>query len=565
VVTPDRAQYESVGDPDGDAPLVQLREAQRIAGIGSWEWATGTTAVVWSEGLHLILGRHSPVSPTFDELPRYYTPSSWALLQAAIAEAVEKGTPYELELEMVRDDGSTCWTTTRGEAVRGADGAVTKLRGTVHDINARKRAEQATRDREAQLQSLAAVSQADRLSSMGLLAAGVAHEVNNPLTYVLSNLETLADEIPGIAQAALRCADALRERVGPEEFAERIGDAAAELAPAKVEGAVVRAREALEGSRRIQTLVRSLSTFSRVEKVEEGWVDVQRAIDSAVTMAQNEIKYRARLVMDLAAMPPVWASGGKLSQILLNLIINAAHAIDEGHVDENSITIRTATGADDLLIEVSDTGKGIAPEHLERIFEPFFSTKQVGRGSGLGLAICRSLVTEFGGDIRVESEVGKGTRFVVRLPVRRDVPQPLAPRVVPPRSEQSLARGRVLVVDDEPAIRKALQRMLGDAHEVVTVGSGVAGRDLLAQDDRFDVVLCDLMMPDMSGMALHEWLSEHRPALAEKVVFVTGGVFTPLAADYLARVGNLRLEKPFVVGELRVLVANLVAIAKSPA
>jgi two-component system, NtrC family, sensor kinase len=204
-----------------------------------------------------------------------------------------------------------------------------------------------------------------------------------------------------------------------------------------------------------------------------------------------------------------------------------------------------------VFAEVVDTGHGIKPEHLERIFDPFFTTKQVGAGSGLGLSISKSIVTEFGGDLRVESEPGRGARFIVRLPATPQ--EPTVTLVGKTPSAPQPPRGRILVVDDEEAIRRSLQRLLGARHEVFTAGSGREAKALLEGDTNFDVVLCDLMMPEMTGMELHAWLVGHSPELAARVVFVSGGAFTPSADAYLQKVSNVKLEKPFEVARLLAL------------
>jgi signal transduction histidine kinase len=522
---------------------VQLQEAERIAGVGSWEWAVGGEDITWSEGLHLILGRDVELGPpTFSNLSEWYVPESWQRLGVAIAETIEHGTPYELELGMVRADGEVCLTTTRGEAVRGPDGAVVRLRGTVLDITERKRLEART-------------AQADRLSSMGLLAAGVAHEINNPLTYVLFNAEGLTEELPAILEAARRSVACLRAEVGDEVASSLLGDDASLLVPANLREVLERAQEVVDGGERIKTLVRSLGTFSRVEKVEESNVDLALAIDSATNMARNEMKYRAQLVLELGDVPKVWASEGRLSQVFLNLLINAAHAIEEGDAERNVIKIRTWTEEGDVFAAISDTGAGISDADQERIFEPFWSTKQVGRGSGLGLAICKNIVTAFGGDIWVESELGKGSCFTVRLPTRSSSAPDADDGV---RVGAAQANGRVLIVDDEPAIRRMLSRSLGRTHVVVAAGSGLEAREILKRDLEFDVILCDLMMPKMTGMELHEWLAAQHPEIGRRLVFITGGIFTPRASSYLASVDNLQVAKPFAAKAIRKLVAGLV-------
>jgi anti-sigma regulatory factor (Ser/Thr protein kinase) len=205
-------------------------------------------------------------------------------------------------------------------------------------------------------------------------------------------------------------------------------------------------------------------------------------------------------------LPKIWASEGKLAQVFLNLLINAAHAIDEGDADNNRITLRTWVEGEDVLAEVKDTGKGIPPENLERIFDPFFSTKGPGKGSGLGLAICRSIVAEFEGTIRVESQMGKGTRFVLRFPVKPDELEERCVTGAPGKPQPVTVRGRILVVDDEEVLRRTMQRLLGAEHDVSLAASGAEARSLLERDSSFDLILCDLMMPEMTGMDLHVWL-----------------------------------------------------------
>ncbi|MFH1809989.1 MAG: PAS domain S-box protein [Pseudomonadota bacterium] len=421
---------------------------------------------------------------------------------------------------------------------------------TFHDITERK-----------QLQ--AQVTQADRLASMGTLAAGVAHEINNPLSYVLFNIESLTQDLPRLTDAARRCGVALREQVGDAAYTQVLGDAAELMQPAGLDDVLDRMREALSGSHRIKEIVKGLGTFSRVEQVQLSRIDVKYAVESAASMAFNEIKFRARLVKDYGPVPAVWASEGKLAQVFLNLLINAAHSIDEGDVDGNQIMVRTWTEGELACVSVADTGKGIEPEKLPRIFDPFFSTKDPGKGTGLGLAICRNIVTEFGGRIEVESQLGKGSRFIVRLPVKSTAGEA---KPVETAAETGLdvgVLGRILVVDDEPAICSALRRLLGAHHEVVTAGSGLEARAVLQQDQGFDLVLCDLMMPEMTGMDLHAWLVAHHPDIARHMVFITGGAFTPRAAEYLAAAGNLKVEKPFDAANLRKLVATLVQAARS--
>ncbi|HEY3256742.1 MAG TPA: ATP-binding protein, partial [Polyangiaceae bacterium] len=277
-------------------------------------------------------------------------------------------------------------------------------------------------------------------------------------------------------------------------------------------------------------------------------------------MTSNELRFRATLSLDFKPIPPVWASEGKLSQVFLNLLINASHAMDDS--ETRAITVRTWTEDDRVCAAVEDTGAGIQPEHLARIFEPFFSTKQIGAGSGLGLSICRNIVDELGGEIRVESELGKGTRFIVRLPIWTEA---AASRPQPPSAEAvglQSSLGRVLIIDDEAPLRTVMQRMLV-VHEVVSAASGKEALRILEHDRAFDLILCDLMMPDVSGIDVHHWLATRDPALASRLVFITGGAFGPVAAEYLSGTGNLKLEKPFTTNEFREVVYERIRASKS--
>jgi PAS domain S-box-containing protein len=417
------------------------------------------------------------------------------------------------------------------------------------DVTERRRAEEERRQLEATL------AQSDRLTSMGLLAAGVAHEINNPLSYVIYSLESLSEELPRRVRQLSELRDAVRLRLGDDGEREALGAQQEALDPAKWSDVTDRFRDALGGARRIKEIARGLGTFSRVDSDTLAPVHLRYPIESALSIASNELKYRATVDKDLAPVAPVMGNESKLSQVFLNLIINAAHAIHEGDVERNRISVRTWQEDSLVCAEVRDTGGGIPPEDRERIFEPFFTTKPVGLGSGLGLSIVRNIITGLGGTIAVASEVGTGTSFVIRLPAAQ--PRPRAPDVPTP-SKAPATRGRILLVDDEAAVRGALRRVCA-AHDVVEAESGEQARALLlAGDRRFDVVLCDMMMPNLSGMDLHRWLVAEDPDLARRVVFVTGGAFTPDAASYLEQVDNPRIEKPFSARQVLDLVAMLV-------
>jgi signal transduction histidine kinase len=229
----------------------------------------------------------------------------------------------------------------------------------------------------------------ERLVSVGTLAAGVAHEINNPLAIAMSNLECVLE---GLAP-------------GPDPLGPRVLAYAEPL------------RDIDEALKRIRDIVRDVKLFSRPQASETTAVDVRSVIDSSVRMAFKEIRHRVRVVKEFGAVPLVTANESRLGQVVLNLIVNAAHAVPEGRADDNPLRLITRTLGDGrAVIEVADTGCGIPKEHLERIFDPFFTTKPAGVGTGLGLSICHTIVAELGGEIEVDSEVGQGTTFRVILP-----------------------------------------------------------------------------------------------------------------------------------------------------
>ena len=259
------------------------------------------------------------------------------------------------------------------------------------------------------------LAQAERLASVGMLAAGVAHEINNPLSYVMGSLEVLAREL----SLEPSTADADSARI--------------------VEAAV---RDAREGAERVRAIVRDLKFFSRVQEHKPTAVDVRGSIEAAVGIAHNEIRHRARLVMDLAPVPAVWADEGRLGQLFLNLLINATQAIADGSAERNEIRIATRLDASGwVCVEVKDTGGGIAREALPKIFDPFFTTKAIGVGTGLGLSIVHAIVAAAGGRIEVDS-TPEGSTFRVLLPPAPQAKEPKATSVREPAATSK--RGAVL-------------------------------------------------------------------------------------------------------------------------
>jgi signal transduction histidine kinase len=238
---------------------------------------------------------------------------------------------------------------------------------------------------------------ADRLIALGRIAAGVGHEINNPLAFILSNLEYIHQELQQKAQLS-------------EQERQEVLEALAETR---------------DGAERIRLIVRDLQTLSRAEDVGTGPSDLAAVLRTASKMAMHELRHRARLVMECEGVPPVQGNGARLGQVFLNLLLNAAQAITPGRVEQNEVrVVARASLPGPIVVEVRDTGCGISPEHRERIFDPFFTTKPLGVGTGLGLAVCHGIVTSLGGTLTVDSEPGQGSTFRVTLPVAGAFAQP---------------------------------------------------------------------------------------------------------------------------------------------
>lgn len=380
---------------------------------------------------------------------------------------------------------------------------------------------------------------------MGMLAAAVVHELNNPLGYTIANVIFALEELN-----ALEADLVTHDLEGASEMAARLA-----RARASVRTIVDALREAREGGDRARLIVRDLRTFSRADNEKNTSLDVRRILESSINMAYSEIRHRARLVKDYGAIPLVDGNGARLGQVFLNLLVNAAQAIREGDVEHHLIRVVTRTDAEGrCVVEVSDSGQGIAPENLGRVFDPFYTTKQ-GGGTGLGLSICQNIITSMGGEIALYSGVDKGATFRVTLPPAVERLQPAAPLSdsAPTGAPTAASRRRVLVIDDEPMMARAVQRLLDGEHDVVITSDPVSAVEQVLAGARFDAVLCDLMMPTMTGMEVHEAISRIDAEQARRMVFMTGGAFTPRAIRFLETVDNPRIEKPLEHAALRAI------------
>jgi nitrogen-specific signal transduction histidine kinase/ActR/RegA family two-component response regulator len=395
------------------------------------------------------------------------------------------------------------------------------------------------RELEAQVRELTErLSHADKLACLGQMSAGIAHEINNPVAYVLANLTALSDLLDDLETSQLSEA-ASQALTGAREIVE----------------------DCAGGMERIRRISADLKKFARVEESTYTRVDVNAVVESACQLADHEVRHRARLVVSLGKIPPVMGDPGKLTQVVLNLLINAAQAIDGGDASHHRVRVETLCEEDRVIIRVSDTGRGISEQHRARIFEPFFTTKHDG-GTGLGLWLVQDLVRRHDGDISVSSVEGKGATFDVRLKAHDGSTRSMRPEAVhhsPDTASMPLPRrARVLLIDDDAALRRALKRMLSAHHEVIEGDGGEGGLRALAHGQRYDAILCDLMMPDVDGVAVYDHLAQHRPELLPRLAFLSGGAFTPRTRTFLDQVAHQVVEKPVSREALLRVIAGLV-------
>ncbi|MDD9944240.1 MAG: PAS domain S-box protein [Myxococcales bacterium] len=364
--------------------------------------------------------------------------------------------------------------------------------------------------------------EADKLAAVGTLAAGVAHEINNPLAYLMLNLEVLAHELP---------------KLGGE--------------PERLRQVEKRLTDIRQGAERVKAIVHDLQTLTRKDEDIRGPVDLPVVLDAAIHMAQHEIRPRARLATRFIDVPPVYGNVTRLEQLFVNLLVNAAHALADGDPEHDSIEVILARPDDRVAVEVRDTGCGMTETVRKKAFEPFFTTKAPGVGTGLGLPICRGIVEALGGEIHLVSKPDEGTTVRVLLRTAGDEAPAVVADSMPAvsRLTPNAPPGRILLVDDDTAVAESLAYAIRECHEVVVVHSAKEARRALAEE-AFDAILCDLVMPEETGMELYERVRRQDPAIARRFIFMTGGAFLPETETFLQGNQNRRIDKPFELSEL---------------
>lgn len=476
------------------------------------------TAVAGDDGMAARLGLDKSAGDVFDRCRR--SPELCHACRCALAGEEHRAT------FAIGDDRYYA----RLVPARDGSGAVTGVFGAVFDMTATDIADP---DHAAEpVQTIAA----NRLVALGSLAGGVANEINNAMTIVRLSLGRLISY------------ELSRQPMTPSRLHR-----------------VELLQDAREGVARVERITQELRTFATHETgANQAPIDVRDIVDRVIRMTHPEVRHRARVVCEHGEVPTVWATEGALLQVFLNLVMHAAHAVCEGESRLHEIRISTSTDTHGrAVVTICDDGLGFPPEQLDRIFEPSF---HAGRWTGLGMSICRDTVIAFGGEITVASEPEGGTSVRVVLP-RCDrhavVTDEIEDRRTGPVERAHRSTGRVLIVDDDRPVAAAVALALEDC-DVVVAGSGREALQILRCDQNFDVVLCDLMMPEISGMDLFEAIAAEMPTLAARFTFMTGGTFTERAASFLRKVPNERVLKPFSAEDLREIVRCRSASVDAP-
>lgn len=444
-----------------------------------------------------------------DELARLgrdiYHPSDRQVVFEARQQHLAGRTPtISLDARVVTKANATLWLSLHGRVVeRDRDGTPLRVTGVARDITARKELEQR-------------VAVAERMASLGTLAAGIGHEINNPLTFVTASLSLLREELVEFERAHGLPLDGLHELMS----------------------------DASEGAERIRLVVDRLRAMTSGGEAT-GDVDLAAVLSEALKIADHQLRHRAKVVCEIAAVPPVVGAEIQLLQVFIIVLVHAAQSLPVGDSAAHTIHVRCRAEADRVLVEVTHSGHG---GHAAAPARPFDALLGSAEGASLALDISRSILQRMGGELVVDGDPAERTTLRVSCPVSPSVrkPPPLARRL------------RLLVVDDEATIPRIVARALA-AHEIVAHTDPTRALSELRDGARFDGILLDVMMPQMSGIEFHAALADIDPALQLRVVFMSGGAFTPEAQAFLENTALPQLAKPFSVADLKGLVARFAA------
>ncbi|MEO1482372.1 MAG: PAS domain-containing protein [Myxococcota bacterium] len=493
------------------AALDRLHWLEMIDGfgdVGYWHVDLRTFACDFSPQVLRIHGRDpSTPMPSMLEAFNDYHPEDQELVKQSVARAVQEKRDWTFEARMFRPNGEVRLVQQGGRCDLNEGGMVVGLYGVLRDITEQRRMEESMR-------------QTERMASLGTLSSAIAHEINNPLTYILANIDFLTGELANVATR--------------DQFEMLV--------------------EARRGAEQVRKIVSGLKAFSRMGSTVREAVDVAETVDIALRMVGNELRHKARVETDIDEVPPVSGDTSELLQVLTNVFVNAAQAIPDDDARHHRIQISVHSSGAWVEIMCTDTGVGLPDDSAGRIFEPFFTTKPQGVGTGLGLSVSLGIIQRMGGTLDLTGAPAGGARAVIRLPIAA------ATDFSSGHEEEDSVRpirSRVLIIDDDERVSRAMKRMLSRHYDVDTFDDGHAALERIRHDAP-DVILCDLMMPGFSGIQFYEEASRIAPEVIERLIFITGGAFGAEARGFLEGIRNPVLEKPVDVTTLHALIRERV-------
>ncbi len=477
--------------------------------IGSID-ARGSTTDVANPHLKLMFGFGDEIPPAqvrpFD-IDRFVDGQART---AFIDRLARDGAVSDYLLRLLRADGMPMWVEVTAHASASHPSGGIRVDALMRDVSERKKLEDQARDLYHQL------LQAEKLAALGQTISGVAHELNNPLATILTWAERLS-QLP-LDEASHRGLEAI-----------------------------------LSESERAARIVRNLLTFARKRHTTRTMINLNEVVRETLSLRSYEQRVTNVVTVEALAtgLPVVFADPHQVKQVLLNLIINAEQAMLAAH-GRGTLVVRTwhDIERESLVLEVNDDGPGVPDDVQSKIFDPFFTTKDVGKGTGLGLTVAYAIIQEHGGRITMRSNPGAGASFFVELPARAEPARPMQTRRARSAPVEQAQEAAVLVVEDEPALAAAVAEALTDAgYSVDRAGDGEEALERIEQRE-YDLVVCDLKMPRLDGMAFYRAIAATAPALARRVIFVTGDVVSTDAERFLDESGCRWLAKPFRLTDL---------------
>ncbi|APV44492.1 PAS domain S-box-containing protein [Dehalogenimonas formicexedens] len=476
----------------------RLSAAERVSRFGNWEFNLNDNLVFASQGARRIYGllKETLTIPEVQQIP---LPEYRSMLDKALADLVTRNSPYEVEFKIKRPSDALVLDI---HSIAEFDRSRNVVFGVIQDVTEARRAEEENRKLREKAEN------ASRLSTVGEMAAGIAHEINNPLTGVV-----------GFSELLLGRTDLPADVIDQLQIIN-------------------------QGSVRVKEIVGRMLTFARQNKPRKSSVNIAELLDNTLELRSYVLRTsNIEVVRDYDYdLPSVIADAGQLQQVFLNIIVNAEYSMKKAH-DKGILRIGAAPYGDCVRISIQDNGLGMNEDVVSKLFQPFFTTKDPGEGTGLGLSLSLGIIQEHGGDIRVESVLGDGATFIIELPITAGAEIPPATQPVTSR-ECKTASAKVLVIDDEPHVRSLIKTLLTrSGHLVETCDNPLRATDIL-KSRNFDVVFLDIRMPGKSGIEIYNEMRETSPEQAKRVVFVTGDSSDFMIREFLKTRGVPCIMKP---------------------